>query len=390
MDFKSKYQIYSKFKLSCDIPNYTVKNIMIGSGGSMNIIIRIELPGKKYLILKIMPQTLYYNVKKQPDFDKLEIKFYQFFTKKYLLTDRTPHIVGIYGTKQCSDIKKFIKKYLLNRACPTLTELLKGKSISESKEAICDILLRKEMKLLRDDFYLIALENCDGDLVRLLEKMISLSSKSKKFVHSLLAELERIFFQLIFTISIIKNDYPGYLHGDFFVRNVLYSIENEFKSSDIVAYHFKKIIFYLPANGIYAKINDFGMSIIVNEITPDVFDPHLDPRSIHNRNYNPFSKKTDLYNFLLDTYNYLDEFGLTFGLDANSVKSIEKFLSRFIDIKFLKKIRHQSILSDIWHIDGVKILTDTLLNPTDYLEQHHFDKFKTLKPGSHIIKNYNL
>lgn len=393
MDFKSTYETNSKIKLSCRIP-YRIQSIMTGSGGSMNIVVRLSLPGKKHLILKIMPQTLYYNVKRQPDFDKLEIKFYRFFTDKYLLTNRTPHIVGTFGSKHCPNIKKFMTTYILNKPCTTPAYLLenptKSNSVSDIEEIICDILLRHEMKLIRPDFFIISLENCTGDLSDLLQNWIVNIFKLKKSVTDFISELERILFQVIFTICIIKNDYPGYLHGDFFIRNVLYSKEGSHKATDVVAYHYKNFIFYLRANGTYAKINDFGMSVIVNKIMPNVTDPHADPRSHNNFNYNPFGKKTDIFNFLFDMYKHMIGFAQNLDLDSHIIKSIEKFMTRFIDIRVLKKFAHESVLDTIWHIDNLKPLTNTVSNPSTYLEQALFDKFLILNPKSQIIKHYNL
>lgn len=388
MDFKSKYDIYSKYKLNCK-NKYKIKDVMIGGGGSMNVILRLFLPEKKYLILKIMPQTFYYNVKEEPNFDELEIKFYKFFTKKYLLTNRTPNIVGIYGYVHCPDIKTFIKKYILDKPCPTLTDSL-FTSMTVTQEILCDILLRLEMKLIKKDFYIMSLENCDGDLTKYLEEQVKKVAQHKRPVNDFISDLKKIFFQIIFTLTIIKDDYPGFLHGDFFVRNVLYSLETKFKSSDVVAYYYQDLIFYLPANGICAKMNDFGMSIISNVIVPNITDPHADPRAINSRNYNPFSKKTDLFNFLFDVHKLLISFTMEFDLEPVLSRILGKFMNNFIDIQTLDKIPMQDILDDIWHIDGIKLLTNTLDNPQEYLLGSHFNEFKQLNKTYRIIFHYNM
>ena len=391
MNFKSEYKIYSKLKFDCGFKNtYTINKIMFSSGGSINVIIRIKLPDRKFIILKIMPQTLYHNTKTKPNFDLLEIKFYQFFTQKYLLTDRTPHIVGIYNQTHCPDIKKFITKYLLDKKCLSIQDQLAKKiKSSESDDYLCDILLRGEMKLIRSDFYMVMLENCQMDLALMLRNMIRDVSYSKPI--DIISELNRIFFQIIFTLSIIKDDYAGFLHGDFFVRNILVNMEKTYKKTDMIAYHYKTNIFYLPANGSNVKINDFGMSIIANKIEPNVFDPHTDPRHIFNsENYDPFSKKTDLFNFFIDTYKYISEMSDDYMPDKPVINSLRSFFQKFLDIKSIDKIPNKELLTDIWHINGLKILTDTLLEPSEYLIGDHFKQFRVLNPNSVIIKHYNL
>lgn len=99
-------------KISCNVVDqFKIKKIIFGSGGSNNIILDVDdLNKNNKLIIKIIPDFIYFNVKIKPNHDQLEIKFYQFFTKKYLLTARTPHIVGIYSYQKCSQIDKLLKK----------------------------------------------------------------------------------------------------------------------------------------------------------------------------------------------------------------------------------------------------------------------------------------
>ena len=130
MDFNFLYDKIHHLKFSCNITNlFTIKKIMFGSGGSNNIIISVRDKDNDRLIIKIIPNLVYINVKKKPNNDQLEIKFYQFFTQKYILTDRTPHIVGVYNYQHCSKIDKLLTNIRSSKKiCPTYEDRLTKKN----------------------------------------------------------------------------------------------------------------------------------------------------------------------------------------------------------------------------------------------------------------------
>ena len=397
MDFASEYKIYSKIKLDCILgPDIRIEKIMHGSGGSQNIIIKAKLKSVNMpLIIKIFPRDAYHNTKRIPNFNELEIKFYQFFTQKYLLMNRTPHIVGIYSHKHCLNIDFFIKKKLLNKPCPTYADQLTKRNLkqSESDNYLCDILLRKEMKLITADYDMCLIEYCETDMDAFLREYLTQIKKFKsvKYISRMVYRLHIIIFQIIFTLGIIKSDYPGFLHGDFFSRNILLRDISSFSESDCVAYHYKNKIFYLPANGPSVKINDFGMTVIANKIEPNVFDPRSDPRLAFNSyNYDPFSEKTDLYNFFIDMYRIILYLGEEFDIPKDKIGPIVETLDNFFDTKAIDKIPNKELLYDIWHINNIKVLTSTLKTPVEYLTGNYFKLFEQLDPNSAIIKHYNL
>lgn len=398
MDFVSEYKFYSKIKLNCELgPDIQVEKIMHGSGGSHNIIIKTKVAKNKPLIIKIFPLDFYHNVKKTPNFDKLEIKFYKFFTQKYLLTNRTPHIVGIYSYSHCSDIEKLIKKKLLKKPCPTFSDELTDPNLkqSESDNYLCDILLQKEMKLITANFDMALLEYCETDIFGFLRQYIIWIKKSKytsgDYINNLIYGLVIIIFQIVFTMAIIKKDYPGFLHGDFFLRNILLRSIRSYGKSDYVAYHYKNKIFYLPANGLRAKINDFGMTTIANKIEPNIFDPFVDARlAVNGHNFDPFGKKTDLYNFFIDLYRNILDLTFEYELPKKEIKSVFDTINKFFDINAIDKIHNKDALYTIWHIDDIKVLSNTLKTPEEYLKGNYFAEFEQFDSTYNIIKHYNM
>ncbi|AGC02064.1 putative divergent protein kinase [Acanthamoeba polyphaga moumouvirus] len=403
MNFKNLYDKFHNFNIGCDIiKSVKIKNILYGSGGSNNIILSVEDKKKDNLIVKIIPEVIYSNVKIEPDKDQLEIKFYQFLTRKYVLTDRTPHIVGIFKHKKCENITKLLKNIKLGEKCPTYEETLTGKYIvPESDYNICQLLLMHEMKLLNSSFDMILLEYCAYDFSYFIRNSVldinnSNNDNYSETISIFSYEIQRILFQLIFTLAIIKDDYPGFYHGDFFVRNILLSYTKEYEQNDYIAYHYLDKIFYLPANGFYSKINDFGTTVIIGELTPNTYDLEEKYRKMFR--INPYNKKNDIFNLLHDIY-YGGNLGtisivdmcLDLKMNFTKIFDIRNILSKFINVDILDDINsHNRIMLDrTWNIDTIKILEDSVLSPQEYLLENTFELFETLPQDAEIIKHYN-
>lgn len=402
MDFKSIYPQFHKLKLSCNITDLLkVSKVVFGHGGSKNIILIAKNKNNIDIIVKIIPDSIYKNTKIKPNADQLEIKFYQFFTQKYILTDKTPHIVGIYNNQFCPDISKIlINIKQKDKKCATYEEIL-SKKTNYTNNRICDLLLQKQMKIIDSTFNILLLEYCYGELSVFLKWNLNQINISKgrnaiNAVTDFIYELTRILFQIIFTLAIIQNDYPGFLHGDFFVRNILLSLENTYKKNQYVSYHFMQRVFYLPANGIYAKINDFGMSIIANEIQNNTYE--LEKVSNGYIHKNPFNNKSDIFNLLHDIYDGQDlgnqsllSLAYSLKISSEKMKPILDTINKFINIKTIDKLNknNRMLLNQTWNIDKVSILEKTILTPKEYLIKNYFDIFQELPENSEIVKSFN-
>ncbi|AFX92686.1 putative serine/threonine-protein kinase [Megavirus courdo11] len=404
MNFNNLYDKLHDYKINCKIiNNVDIKNILFGSGGSSNIILDVENKNEDRFIIKVIPDFIYTNVKIKPDHNQLEIKFYQFFTKKYILSNRTPHIVGLFQSIKCQNISSLLKKIKSkNLKCPTFEDsLTKKDNISYADYKICDLLLNYEMKLLDPNFDMVLLEYCPIDFSKFIKNMVEdIHFANRNEVGTLISifsyNINRILFQIIFTMAIIKDDYPGFLHGDFFVRNILLSIVRDYNENDYVAYHYQQRIFYLPANGLYSKINDFGMSIIVNELQNSTYE--LD--KIQNKKYrvNPFNTKNDIFNLLHDIYSgqnigtiSLIELSSKLNMNIDKIYHLRNLLKKFIDVDKIDEINsiNHETLDTTWFIDGVKTLENTVNTPHEYLVNRTFEIFQELPKNAKIIQHYN-
>lgn len=404
MNFKSIKSSLKHLKFSCDITKiFQIEGIVLGHGGSNNIILIVTDKHDNNLAVKIIPDFTYVNVKKKPNKDQLEIKYYQFLTKKYIITDRTPHIVGIFEHKICDPIDKFLNKIKPNKQiCPSYEDKLTKKiDYDHINNTICDLLLRYEMKLINPTFDVLLLEYCPGELSEMMVEYMTTIKKTKgkksdAVLFEFIYQLHRILFQIIFTLAIIKDDYPGFLHGDLFVRNILLSSEIKYQKTDYVAYHYKQRIFYFPANGLYTKINDFGQTLIADELVPNTYEMKKNLNKYMR--INPFDPKTDIFNLLHDIYdgqnlgtNCIMKLASELKLSIVQTNKIRDFLGQFIQINDIDKINknNQFLLDETWYIDGIKILERSVLTPHQYLTGKQFEIFQQLPLDSSVVKHYN-
>lgn len=404
MDFINLYREFKNMKLGCDITKFfKINRILFGSGGSINIILDVVDKHNNKLILKVIPDMIYVNTKIKPDRHLLEIKFYQFLTQKYILTDRTPHIVGIFNHQVCPNLNKFLNTIKPSKKkCPSYEDrLMKNIDIGLVNHKICGLLLETEMKLLNSTFDIILMERCDDDFSHIIDFfMTQIKSTSgarlKNITDDFIYNLSRVLFQLIFTLAIIKDDYPGFIHGDFFVRNILVSFENMYKDNDYVAYHYKQKIFYLPANGVYAKMNDFGLTIIANELEPSTHKDEKDLDKYYHKN--PFNQKTDIFNLLHDIYDgqnlgtmSINGLAEELKIPIKKITPIKNFLRHLFSVNIIDHINNtnMNLLNETWDIDNITVLEKTVQTPDKYLTKNYFETFQHLPADAKIIRHFN-
>ncbi|BCS83290.1 putative serine/threonine-protein kinase [Cotonvirus japonicus] len=391
MDFNNVYNKIKNFKINCESISKLKNKKLLDSGLSGNIIIDTAKNNIKFII-KIIPKLVNLNFIVEPNNNQLEIKFYQLFTKRYIQTNRTPHIVGIYNYQHCNDIKSLLLELKSNKVCPSYEDLLTGKSQNTRAEnAMCNLILDHDNGLIESSYDAIILEHCPGQLSQLIYYGVEKLNidETGETISLFTSDLFIIFFQIIFTLALIKEDYPGFIHRDLHTSNVLLIIENKHKEYEYIAYHYKQKIFYLPANGFYAKINDFDLSIIVDELKPNTYEIYKVYNKINH--INPFDEKNDvfifLYNSLLNIYDAFTELKFT----DNKKILMDNFMNKFIDVTTANKL----ITSDtnfsyyINGISGVNLLQNMVLTPHEYLMSDIFEVFQNIPNNGVVIKHFN-
>lgn len=377
--------IYKKIKH--DIKIGIKKNMLVsGSGGSSNLIILND-----DYILKIIPKFIDKTLKKQKNNDELEAEYYKTFTDNIILKNKSPHLVGIYKKYTLQDIK-----FIFPNKCISLDEKIKlpFKKRDYELEKLCDLKKCYYRHTLEKKASVLVLENCSTSISEQIANI--LKSKDKLNIsYNFIQIIKRVIFQIIFTLSVIQELYPDFIHNDLFLRNILAIYDNSYDSDDYVQYNFKNESYYLPANGIYVKINDFGYSLNIAKNSTLINEINNNP----NNNFELKNNKRDIYSFLYDLYD-----GPGYGsrsivalleLHVRNKDKRKKLLSlarkeigKFIDYKTIDKL-NKNVLDWTWSISESKILMNTIKKPDEYFKYKLFDNYTKLPNNGRVIKIYN-
>jgi hypothetical protein len=220
-------------------------------------------------------------------------------------------------------------------------------------------------------------EYCDLQLSTELSKII------KKSIPTIKNFLDRILFQILYTLEIIKNDFPFFTHRDFFIRNIL-AIDINDDENNYVRYNLNGKSYDLKNNGICIKINDFGMCQVNKELSKK----YLKKNKVVDTPYN------DWFNILYDIY---DGSGLgsqslmSLTKNKDKIKFIRKYFSNFMNIKVIDKIIKSGKRNEIiwnWEMMSDNDLVD-LLEITHFSDSlDYFYKIFKACPENNIVKIY--
>jgi hypothetical protein len=359
MEFYELYPEFSRLSVRCGkLDSYIkIKTISVGSGGSNNVIIigKLKYNGK-IIAIKIIPFLMKAPamVERNPK-DQNEIKFYELFTREIVLKKITPHIIGMYKSKHCNDIRN-----ILPNTCLTIEQAL-FKAENASLMQLCNLYRMLLDKIIGKQFDVALLEFCPADLSGKLWEISEL--KTSKIINF----LNRLVFQVAFTLAHLYIQYPDFQHGDLFIRNILGIDVDHYKNNEYFEYTYDNYKFYLPANGYFVKITDFGQSRLDHLIpTNKVF---IDPKS------REVDHLSDMFNFLHDIYNG-QELGanslMTTIRSKNKREAVRNYLKEYIDVNYIDRFNenNKSIFDNMWNISSYnKIIKATKIRePKEYLK----------------------
>lgn len=383
LDFKSKKQKYKKthHNLQKIITN---DNIFFGSGGSSNIIVIHD-----DIVLKIIPDfKKLTNQKIKPNNDQTEIKFYDFFTDKFVVPCITPHIVGFYDHYKLNDIK-----ILFPKKCLTKSEslLVNPKSIPVTTQRLCGLKQEYDVGEIIPKADILVLEKCSSSIEKEINNILN---TKKNMVDNLNNFINRTMFQFMYTLAVIQDMYPRFIHNDMFLRNILGITETSFCDNDYVEYKYKNKSYYLHANGFYLKINDFGYSLNPPHITSTLLDSVKD-EPLRNMSYD--DNLRDVFTFVFDYYDganlgHLSVMEMIKDKSHDVKKAIRNTFKKYIKVKTIDKINkiNRQKLAWMWNIKDVPLLRKTVVQPKRYFDFGVFKEYTVLPPNGKIVMTYSM
>lgn len=379
MSFLELKENYNKKKDRIKLNKYM--KFVGGSGGSKNLI----YISKNY-VYKVVP---YYTKKsyqaKRSNNDQKEIEIYKILTDEFILKNKTPHIVGYYDNYK-------IKLSSVFDECPSLKEefLKDNKKLFKDRIDKIKCQLKKDYinKQIKKSADVVVIEKCPDTIQHFLSKIIASNNKNK--YKELAQMIDIISFQIIFTLAVIQNRYPSFVHNDFFLRNIM-GIIQKYKSNEYNEYKFKNKTFYLPVNGLSVKINDFGLTLA----KPNMISTEIFFKSDESNEDRLNCSKCDIFNFFHDFYDGAD-------LGATSVKSMMKrkseknrkfirnIFKKYINVSLIDKMNkaNKNKIDWTWYINDIIFLKKIVKTPQQYLYSNIFNKYKKLPKDAVIINKY--
>ena len=304
------------------------------------------------------------------------------------MTNITPHIVGMFESTKIYDISKMFPK------CKT-DELffIAEKNINKTEKMLCKLKKYHDHKKLLNKADLLVLEKCTTSIDKEAKLIIESKMSGKNKLRSLQKFVNRTIFQFMYTMASIHKLYPNFIHNDMFLRNILAINENKYNDNDYVEYIFDNKHYYLEANGIYIKINDFGFSLnppyITSTLVEQINDFPLGNMEINN-------KLRDTYTFLYDYYDG-QNFGCSSVMSLLKKKSsfktkIRNIFKKYLDVQTIDKIHkiNRNKLGNAWNIGDSKILKNTVKLPHKYFLDGKFNKYMGLPKDANIIMTYQV
>jgi hypothetical protein len=299
----------------------------------------------------------------------------------------------------CDNINEIIPR---GTACKTLDQKLhsifKGKVINEDK--LCDYTRYYDVGLMHKSYDLLHMEYINYKLGDLLEKYIEMISKKKNpnekndLIYSFVSLVDKIIFQVIFTLAVIHDKYPEFQHNDLFIRNILVIYEDSYNENDYIEYNYHGKKFYFEANGYHIKINDFGLSRMHPIIKSSTYIQDKKWYGIDHRE--DIDHHSDIFFFLynLFVWDSIDSTSLsTICLNHKEVrlsKIIKSLFSKYVDTN--KMILLNSTFEiEQFNIAGVKQLESLVKIPSEYLHSYfeHLELSDDLTDDENIVLRFN-
>ena len=289
---------------------------IFGSGGSKTVI--VITPDKKvykyFMVFSYKDMDDKWIKNELKDFNR-EINIQKILTKNIVNKNLSPHIAILNTSLHCKSAPHF----LFNK-CPSFKKLLKTPKKKMKLPQECMYLIRGYPVKIEKGFIIANIEYCPLTLGEVILKLMRKSNKTLEI------NLNRLLFQVIYTLAIIQKKYPYFVHHDLFMRNIL-ATENKSGKNDYFRYHFGKYVFDVPANGYVTKITDFGLTNLdkKNQETPKLVK----------------SPYEDVFNIIYDIYN-----GQNLGAEScisiarkrkneKKEKFLHKYFSKFINTKLI-------------------------------------------------------
>lgn len=207
---------------------------------------------------------------------KLEVAIANYLTDRFYKTDRVPGICPVYLAAQGDRLSDVIIQGEI--PCPTLEDSYLGRhNLLPDDLKVCQLLGKTNIDgfdisdlgtpVISDAakaYYLMVTPSRDvlyDVLYRIMTTRVQELGVGESSSQAL-DVLDRIIFQIVFTLAVIQEDCPGFTHSDLALRNIVANYTSDPDGLSI-SHYFGGKAWCHPAHGIGVEIIDFGMARIL-------------------------------------------------------------------------------------------------------------------------------
>ncbi len=336
--------------MSCNLDKDA--KLLFGHYGSKTIVSIKDKHVYKYFPIMLHYLENEHSIKKWNQKIESEIYIFKKLTEKIVDKDISPHIVKILKIKTCKNKPKFYKNCILDD--------FKDLFHHNHEYSYCDYVDNFPKFKIESPMMIIQLEYCNHEFIDL----VSFKYQNES-IHEFIMFLNQIIFQIIFTLQVITDTFPKFIHKDLFIKNIL-CVKNKTYKNKYIRYHYKNIIFDIPSCEYTSKINDFGISQI-DDKHGNIFQGI--PYNLLKDNYK------DHFTFLFDLFNHIHVLIKKKKSETNDTDLIDNYFNKFLDINAIYDIRKHTDLKWLLYSDSI----------TEY---KGFIQFIKLKSRYQILKDF--
>lgn len=190
-----------------------------------------------------------------------EAEILAIFNREVVSTGITPCIVVSEGHGQYTGVVKTLDE--LGVDCDRITRQkregdIQGHLVGYAKTWLCNVKYEIDVKLSRDVVNMTALERCN---ITFYSVLLSYYDSPSEFV-----QMKSFLFMIIYTLYQLNRIYPGFMHNDLHVNNIMFKYDDGFRldvqKMQTLKFHVDNTVYSTPYFGIIPKIIDFGLASV--------------------------------------------------------------------------------------------------------------------------------
>lgn len=351
--------------------------------GAMEPAAVINLSDRKYIRFSFRKEERMYACKilitdpKIAQEQTLELEISQFLSDRFCVTGKAPSICPVYHLDEGDCLDQIIAV----KNCPSLEDQYLGNhTLCPTHLDQCH-LLGHPTNVIKSKLGWVP-EQLDGSY-RLM--IMGYGNPFGRFIHTILVALrqnsgppesdaillafDRILFQLIFTLAVVQEEYPGFVHDDLHVHNLRVKLIEGDDPTLYSIYHFGEQRWQLPIRGDYAMIAD-QESAIIHEAEDQI------------------TQKDNVWKMLFGMYTYYHQRFREMKTPRKIGALVLGRLERLLEMELVQELEQAGVTWMQCSLRYLPRIAKSAKTPAQYLLEGYFDQFLANDQTKMVVLNH--